>query len=66
MKEDARVWACGMRREAEKRIQGYGGKTCGKRSPRGHRHCWEDIEVYLKEIGSEGVGWVHLAQERAK
>ena len=36
MKEDAR--ACGMHRKADKCIQGYGGKTCGKRPLRGHRH----------------------------
>jgi len=30
MKEDARVWAYGMHRKAEKCIQGYGGKTWQK------------------------------------
>jgi hypothetical protein len=29
------------------------------------RHRWEDnIRVDLKEIGWEGVDWIHLAQDR--
>jgi hypothetical protein len=28
-------------------------------------HRWENnIKVHLKEIGWEGVGWIHLAQDR--
>jgi hypothetical protein len=29
------------------------------------RHSWEDnVEMDLEEIGFEGVGWIHLAQDR--
>jgi hypothetical protein len=29
------------------------------------RHRWEDnIKMYLREIGLEGVDWIHLAQDR--
>jgi hypothetical protein len=28
------------------------------------RHRWEDIRLYLKETGWEGVDWRHLAQNR--
>jgi hypothetical protein len=38
------------------------GKPEGKRLL--GRRRWEDnIKMYLKEIGCEGVGWVQLAQE---
>jgi hypothetical protein len=41
------------------------GKYEGKR-PRGRpRHRWENkIRMDLEEIGWEGVGWLHLAQDR--
>jgi len=28
------------------------------------RHKWEDIRMYLREVGLEGVDWIHLAQDR--
>jgi hypothetical protein len=39
------------------------GKPEGKR-PRGiPRLRWEDIRMDLREIGWEGVKWIHLAQD---
>jgi len=40
------------------------GKPEGKRPLGRHRHRWEDnIRMGLREIGSEGVDWIHLAQD---
>jgi hypothetical protein len=37
-----------------------GERQCGK-----SRHTWEDnIKMYLKEIGWEGMDWICLAQDR--
>jgi hypothetical protein len=37
----------------------------GKRSLGRHRHRWEDnIRMDLREIGWEGMDWIHLAQDR--
>jgi hypothetical protein len=43
------------------------GESEGKR-PHGILRCrWEDnIKMDLREIGWEGVGWIHLAQDRDK
>jgi hypothetical protein len=31
------------------------------------RCSWEDnIKIYLKEIGWEGVDWIHLVQDRSQ
>jgi hypothetical protein len=41
------------------------GKPEGKRPLRRGRHRWEDnIRVYLRKIGWEGVDWLHVAQDR--
>jgi hypothetical protein len=41
------------------------GKAEGKRPPGRPRHRSEDnIRMDLREIGSEGVDWMHLAQDR--
>jgi hypothetical protein len=41
------------------------GKPKGKRPLRRPRHRWEDnIRMDLREIGLEGVDWIHLAQDR--
>jgi hypothetical protein len=40
------------------------GKPEGKRSFERPRRRWEDIRVDLKELGWEGVDWIHLAQDR--
>jgi hypothetical protein len=40
-------------------------KPEGKRQLGRHRHRWEDnIRMDLREIGWEGVDWMHLAQDR--
>jgi hypothetical protein len=41
------------------------GKPDGKRPLRRIRYRWEDnIKIALREIGWEGVDWMHLAQNR--
>jgi hypothetical protein len=40
------------------------GKPEGKRPLGRPRHGWEDIRLDLREIGWEGVDWMHLAQDR--
>jgi hypothetical protein len=37
------------------------GEPEWKRAPRRPRHSWEDIKVYIREMGLEGVDWIHLA-----
>jgi hypothetical protein len=40
------------------------GKPEGKRPFGGPKCRWEDnIRLYLRELGWEGVGWIHLAQD---
>jgi hypothetical protein len=40
------------------------GKSEGKRPLGRPRRRWEDnIRMCLREIGCEGVGWIHLAQD---
>jgi hypothetical protein len=42
------------------------GKTEGKRSLGRSRRRWEDnIKVDL-EVGCEGMGWIHLAQDKGQ
>jgi hypothetical protein len=41
------------------------GKQEGKRPLGRTRHRWEDnIRMDLREVGWEGVDWIHLAQDR--
>jgi hypothetical protein len=41
------------------------GKPEGERPCRRPRHKWEDnIRMVVREIGWEGVDWMHLAQDR--
>ena len=41
------------------------GKPKGKRPPGRHRLRWEDnIKMDLQEVGSGGVDWIELAQNR--
>jgi hypothetical protein len=41
------------------------GKPEGNRPPGIHRHRWEDdIRIELREIGSQGVDWIYLAQDK--
>jgi len=41
------------------------GKSEGKRSVGRARRRWEDV-INLRKIGWEGVGWMHLAQDRVQ
>jgi hypothetical protein len=41
------------------------GKPEGKRPLGRPRHRWEDnIRMYRRKIGWEGMDWIHLAQDR--
>jgi hypothetical protein len=41
------------------------GKPEGKRPLASPRHRWEEnIRMDLREVGWEGVGWMHLARDR--
>jgi hypothetical protein len=51
-------------RRREKHVQGFDGKTEGKRLLERPRRRWEDgIKMDLREI-VWGVEWIHLAQDR--
>jgi len=39
------------------------GKSGGERQCGKSRHRWEDIKMYLKEIGWEDMEWICLAQD---
>ena len=54
--------ACG---EQERRIQGFGGETCGLETTWRPRRRWEDnIKMDLQEVGCGGLDWMELAQDR--
>jgi hypothetical protein len=40
------------------------GKPGRKRSRGRPRREWEDIRINHRVLGLEGVGWIHLAQDR--
>jgi hypothetical protein len=40
------------------------GNPEGKRSLGRPRHRWEDIKMDFREIGIEGVDWIHMARNR--
>jgi hypothetical protein len=41
------------------------GKLEGKRPLKRPRHRWDDtIKMNLREIGWDGVNWIHLAQDK--
>jgi hypothetical protein len=41
------------------------GKPEGKRPLRRHRRRWENnIKIGIREIGCDGMDWIHLAQDR--
>jgi hypothetical protein len=43
------------------------GKSEGKKTLERDRHRWEDnIRMDLREIGWDGVDWMHLAQDRGQ
>jgi hypothetical protein len=57
--------ACSAYGEGEMCVQGFGGKTRGKKALGRTRHRWEDnIKAVLQEVGCEGTDWFELAQDR--
>jgi hypothetical protein len=63
--KDGMGGACGTNREVSNAYKILVGKPEGKRSLGRPRCRWEDnIRVDLKDIGWEGVDWIHLAQDR--
>jgi hypothetical protein len=56
--------ACSAYGGEERLIQGFGGKTEGKRPLGRHRPRWEDnIKMDLQEVGSGGMDWIELAED---
>jgi hypothetical protein len=64
--EDKMCEACDIHVADEKWIYSFSGETYGRRPLRRPRHRWEDITIDIKEIGWEGMDFIHLAQERDK
>jgi hypothetical protein len=49
----------------ERRIQGFGERTEGKRPLGRPRHRWEDnIKMDVQEVGCGSMDWIELAQDR--
>jgi hypothetical protein len=49
----------------ERCIQYFGWKTQRDKTTQKTRHGWEhNIRMDFREIGWEGVDWIHLAQDR--
>jgi hypothetical protein len=56
---------CRLLERDEKCIHYFGWKTWRELTTWKTRHRWEDsIRMEVKEIGWEGVDWMHLAQDR--
>jgi hypothetical protein len=56
---------CGTHGREEKIIQSFGGETRRKQTTRKIKAYMKDrIKMDLREIGWEGVEWIHLAQDR--
>jgi len=61
------TWAGNVARIGEMRnaYSFFVGKREEKRQFGGRRRRWEDnIRMYLREVGWEVVGWIHLAHDR--
>jgi hypothetical protein len=64
-KDGEMIWACYIHWTQEKCMQGFGGEGWRKETTWKIRRRWEDdITMDLKEIAWNGVGWIHLAQDR--
>jgi hypothetical protein len=49
----------------EKYVLHLGGYLDGKRPAGRHRRRWEDnSKTSIRDIGLEGVDWIHVAQDR--
>jgi hypothetical protein len=65
IKEDEMVGACSKHGRHENAYYIVNGTPGGKRSLGRPRRKWEEnIRMDLREIGREGVDWIHLAQDR--
>jgi hypothetical protein len=48
----------------EKCIQNFDQRSSREESLGRSRHRWEDVRMDLREVGWEGIDWMHLAQNR--
>jgi len=56
---------CSTYRGEERHIQGFGGEPEGKRPLGRPRGRWEDnIKLDLQKVGSGGMDWIELAEDR--
>jgi hypothetical protein len=59
--------ACSVYRGEERRMQGFGGKSDGKRPLGRPRRRWEDnIKMDLQDVGCGCLGWIELARDRGR
>jgi len=57
--------SCSTYGGGERRVQGYGGETWGKRPlGRTRRRLEDNIRMDLQEVGIGGVDWIELTQDR--
>ena len=58
-------WACSAYGGEEKPMQGFGGKSEGKRPLGRPRRRWEvTIKMDFQEVGRGGMDWIELSQDR--
>jgi hypothetical protein len=54
------------RREISNSCKSLVGKTEGKRIFREGDIDWNNIKTDIRDLGRQGVDWIHLAQRRSK